>query len=202
MERIGGNQLDEREQNKMWLVRHLELIRQITLEDLRVAKTLCQPVFPPEYNILDHFIKLYNEALTTRLNEIIAVGLMDQEYVSMLSWIIQTYPGRELMGNEKLQIPKENIKPLLDAKTVENLEGQYVLNMKDNYVKWMRNTMNLEQEDWMKAQEPEKEIDRYYQTSAPKMIHQMIEENLQVAATISPELTNKVLIHQWVKWRI
>ena len=130
MERIEGNQLDEREQNKMWLVRHLELIRQITLEDLRVAKTLCQPVFPPEYNILDHFIKLYNEALTTRLNEIIAVGLMDQEYVSMLSWIIQTYPGKELMGNEKLQIPKESIQPLLDAKTVENLEEQYLLNMK------------------------------------------------------------------------
>ena len=192
VERIEGNQLDEREQNKMWLVRHLELIRQITLEDLRVAKSLCQPVFPPEYNIYEHFINLYNEALTNRLNEIIVMGLKDQEYVSILSWIIQTYPGKELMGNERLQLPKESIKPLLDTSTIEKLEEEYLSNMKDNYVNWMGNTMKLEKEDWMKQQEPEVS-DGTFHTSAPKMIYQMIEENLQVAATISPELTNKVL---------
>ena len=191
-ERIEGNQLDEREQNKMWLVRHLELIRQITLEDLRVAKSLCTPVFPPDYNIYDHFIKLYNEALTNRLSEIITMGLEGQEYVSMLSWIIQTYPGKELMGNDRLQIPKESLKPLLDVGTIEKLEEEYLSNMKDNYVNWMGNTMKLEKEDWMKQQEPEIS-DGTFQTSAPKMIYQMIEENLQVAATISSELTNKVL---------
>ena len=192
VERIEGNQLDEREQNKMWLVRHLELIRQITLEDLRVAKSLCQPVFPPEYNIYEHFISLYNEALANRLNEIIVMGLKDQEYVSILSWIIQTYPGKELMGNERLQLPKETIKPLLDIRTIDKLEEEYLSNMKDNYVNWMGNTMKLEKEDWMKQVEPEVS-DGTFHTSAPKMIYQMIEENLQVAATISTELTNKVL---------
>jgi exocyst complex component 3 len=192
VERIEGNQLDEREQNKMWLVRHLELMRQITLEDLRVAKSLCQPVFPPEYNIYEHFIELYNEALTNRLNEIITMGLKDQEYVSMLSWIIQTYPGKELMANERLQIAKDSIKPLLDSTTIEKLEEEYLSNMKDNYVNWMGNTMKLEKEDWMKDKEPEVS-DGAFHTSAPKMIYQMIEENLQVAATISAELTNKVL---------
>ena len=67
-ERIEGNQLDSREDNKMWLVRHLELIRMITLEDLRIAKSLCQPVFPPSYKILDHFISLYHEALSNRVS--------------------------------------------------------------------------------------------------------------------------------------
>lgn len=66
-ERIEGNQLDTREDNKMWLVRHLELIRLITLEDLRIAKSLCQPVFPPSYHILEHFILLYHEALSNRV---------------------------------------------------------------------------------------------------------------------------------------
>ena len=192
VERIEGNQLDEREQNKMWLVRHLELIRQITLEDLRVAKSLCVPVFPPEYNIYEHFISLYNEALTNRLNEIIVMGLKDQEYVSILSWIIQTYPGKELMGNDRLQLSKDSIKPLLDISTIEKLEEEYLSNMKDNYVNWMGNTMKLEKEDWMKEVEPEVS-DGTFHTSAPKMIYQMIEENLQVAATISNELTNKVL---------
>ncbi len=66
-ERIEGNQLEARDENKMWLVRHLELIRMITLEDLRIAKSLCQPAFPPHYQILDHFIELYHEALSNRV---------------------------------------------------------------------------------------------------------------------------------------
>ena len=55
-ERIEGNQLETRSENKMWLVRHLELIRMITMEDLQIVRSLCQPVFPPSYNILDHSI--------------------------------------------------------------------------------------------------------------------------------------------------
>ena len=96
------------------------------------------------------------------------------------------------MGNERLQIPKDSIRPLLDDKTIEQLEEEYLSKMKDNYANWMGNTMKLEKEDWMKQQEPEV-ADGAFHTSAPKMIYQMIEENLQVAATISPELTNKVL---------
>ena len=47
----------------MWLVVHLECIRIFTLEDLRIVKSLCQPVFPPKYEIMDHYIKLYNRAI-------------------------------------------------------------------------------------------------------------------------------------------
>ena len=68
-ERIEGNQLETRSENKMWLVRHLELIRMITMEDLKIVRSLCQPVFPPSYNILDHYIDLYHEALSTRVQK-------------------------------------------------------------------------------------------------------------------------------------
>ncbi len=67
-ERVEGNQLESREDNKMWLVRHLELIRKITMEDLRIAKSHCQPVFPPSYQILDQFLDLYHEALDNRVS--------------------------------------------------------------------------------------------------------------------------------------
>ena len=36
--RIEGSQLETRDQNKMWLVRHLEITRQIMIDDLRVVK--------------------------------------------------------------------------------------------------------------------------------------------------------------------
>ena len=155
----------------MWLVRHLELIRQITLEDLRVAKTLCQPVFPPSYDIMDYFIKIYNDALTNRLNEIITLGLQDQEFVTMLGWIIQTYPGPELMAHERLQIPPEKVPSLLTADTIDHLESQYLKNMAENYSKWMNNAMKLEVEDWYRERDPDPDSEGAFQTSTPKMIY-------------------------------
>ena len=193
-ERVEGNQLESREDNKMWLVRHLELIRIITLEDLRIAKALCQPVFPPSYGILEHFIGLYHDALRSRLLEIVHGGLEGQEYVTVLSWIVQTYPGKDLMASPSLGIPPDMVRPLLDAETIADLNKEYLDNMKKNYGDWMRNTLSQEVDDWKKEDDPETDSDGCFQTSAPIIIYQMIDENLQVAATISPELVNKVLV--------
>ena len=38
--RIEGNQMEDREGHKMWLVRHLEVTRQIMVDDLKVAKVI------------------------------------------------------------------------------------------------------------------------------------------------------------------
>jgi exocyst complex component 3 len=54
------------------------------------------------------------------------MGLEGQEYVSLLSWIIQTYPGQELMRNPSLGIPAEKVKPLLDNKVIDDLQAQYL----------------------------------------------------------------------------
>ncbi len=66
--------------------------------------------------------------------------------------------------------------------------------MHKNYSGWMRNTLSQEVEDWKKEEDPEVDNDGCFHTSAPIIIYQMIDENLQVAATISPELINKVLV--------
>ena len=44
VQRIEGNQIENREQDKMWLVRHLEVTRQLVIEDLRVVKVLTETV--------------------------------------------------------------------------------------------------------------------------------------------------------------
>ncbi|TRY62619.1 hypothetical protein TCAL_00416 [Tigriopus californicus] len=193
-ERIEGNQLETKTENKMWLVRHLELIRMITVEDLRIARTLCQPVFPPHYNIFDTYISMYHEALSTRLLEIIANGLEGHEYVTLLSWVIQTYPGKELMADPMLRIPEDKVSPLLDTATLENVQNEYLQNISANYEEWMRNTLSQEVEDWKKEIDPDMDNESCFHTSAPIIIYQMIDENLQVAATISPKLVNKVLV--------
>lgn len=59
-DRIEGNQFEERHENKMWLVRHLEVTRQIVLDDLRTVKTVCVPCFPPEYDIVERYGSVYS----------------------------------------------------------------------------------------------------------------------------------------------
>ena len=71
-------------------------------------------------NIHSHFFN-YN-----RLSEIIASGLQDQEYVTVLTWIIQTYPGEELMQSWNLQVSPALIKPLLEAEDIEKLQQAYL----------------------------------------------------------------------------
>ena len=56
--------------------------------------------------------------------EIIGSGLEGQEYVTVLSWVIQTYPGKELMADLSLGIPQSKVKPLLDADTVIRLQAR------------------------------------------------------------------------------
>lgn len=67
-QRIEGTRVDEREDNKLWLVRYLELTRQLILEDLRVVKTLCVPCFPPHYDIVNKYVNMYHTCLSSSVS--------------------------------------------------------------------------------------------------------------------------------------
>nr|CAI5864000.1 unnamed protein product [Callosobruchus analis] len=180
--KIEGTQVEEREDNKHWLIRYLELIRITLLEDLRVVKTLCMACFPPKYNILERYIYIYHNCLSVHLQEIIQNGLQGNEYITMLSWIMNTYP--DLIDHSKLP-------PLLPQAVIDSLEQEYLKNVENNYIEWMQNTLKSEKEEWKSSQEPQ--FDSYARTGAPIIIFQMIDQNLQVAKTMSEELTIKCL---------
>ena len=192
--KMEGNQLEDRDDNKMWLVRHLEVIRMVMLEDLRIAKNHLVPVFPPRYNIAQHCISLYHSVVSDRLQTILEEGLEGQEYVTVLQWVLNTYPGPELMGATSLNLEKNLVPPLLTEAAVDRLIARYLGNMRDNYNNWMTNTIKQEREDWGSDRDPEMDFDGFFHTSSPVIIYQMVDENLQVSATISPELVSKVLL--------
>ncbi|XP_018332170.1 exocyst complex component 3 [Agrilus planipennis] len=193
--RIEGTQVEERDDNKLWLVRYLELLRQLMLEDLRVVKTLCIPCFPPSYEILDRYIKMYHACLSRHLQEVIQNGLQGNEYVSLLSWVLNTYKGEELLGHPDLKESTENVGTLLPKTVLDDLQGQYLTNMKMNYNEWMQNTVTSEKQEWRSNKPPEEpRVDGYLRTATPIIIFQMIDQNLQVSKTISQEFTNQALL--------
>ncbi|GFY37592.1 exocyst complex component 3 [Trichonephila inaurata madagascariensis] len=84
---IEGNQFEDRSAHKMWLVTHLEMSRQIIVEDLRVVKSACVPCFPPKYQIFEEYVKMYHDCLSGHLQDLIGNSLEDNEYISLLTWI-------------------------------------------------------------------------------------------------------------------
>lgn len=194
-QKIEGTQVVERNDNKMWLVTYLELTRQLILEDLRVVKTLCGPCFPPKYDIVRKFVKMYHTSLSEHLNDIIANGLEGNEFVSLLGWTINTYTGNDLMKHPELNIDTSDLDPLLSTDKLNELQEKYLKNMSQNYDDWLKNTLESEKVDWWKELPSDGSTqDTYYHTAAPVIIFEMIEQNLQVTKTISNDLTAKALI--------
>ncbi|XP_055918920.1 exocyst complex component 3 [Eupeodes corollae] len=192
--RIEGSKVEERADNKLWLVRDLEITRQIILEDLRVVKSLCIPCFPPHYNIFNEYVKLYHQGLSDYLDGIAKGGLEGNEYVSLLSWVMNTYPGVELMSHPDLKVDVHSlIGPLLRADHLKSLEGEYLNNMRKNYQDWMSKACETEKQEWLSDSPPDQD-EQYYQSSAPVIIFQMIDQHLQVTNTIHVELTFKALV--------
>ncbi|XP_048480752.1 exocyst complex component 3 [Plutella xylostella] len=194
-QRIEGTRVDEREDNKLWLVRYLELTRQLIVEDLRVVKTLCAPCFPPHYHIVDKYVDMYHTSLSASLQDVVLSGLEGNEYVTLLSWVLNTYPGPELMRSPELNIDVATLPPLLSEEVMNKIEEEYLQKMASNYVSWMDKTLESERAEWGSDRAPEREPHTgAFHTHAPLIIFQMIDQNLQVTETISKEITFKALI--------
>nr|CAG4639889.1 EOG090X03GO [Daphnia pulex]SVE84774.1 EOG090X03GO [Daphnia pulex] len=189
VERIEGNQFEERADNKMWLVRHLEVTRLLIIEDLRVVKTLCAPCFPPHWDIVNQFYQKYHTSISKHLEEVIAAGLVGNEFVTLLSWVLQTYPGPELLRHQDVNIDPTSLGPILSDSTIEKLFQEYLSNMASNYNDWMQKTVDAEARDWRRPIVPESDGDGHYHTESI-----MVEQNLSVSRTISNELMMRALI--------
>ncbi|KAJ7395080.1 Exocyst complex component 3 [Pitangus sulphuratus] len=194
--RIEGTQADTRESDKMWLVRHLEIIRKYVLDDLLVAKTLLDQCFPPHYDIFNRLLNMYHQALATRMQELAAEDLEANEIVSLLTWVLNTYNSAEMMGNSELspEVDVNSLDPLLSQNVVDQLLSKYMSTLTSNIIGWLRKALETDKKDWIKETEPEADQDGYYQTTLPAIVFQMFEQNLQVAAQINEDLKTKVLL--------
>ncbi|XP_034272287.1 exocyst complex component 3 [Pantherophis guttatus] len=193
--RIEGTQADTRESDKMWLVRHLEIIRKYVLDDLLVAKNLMDQCFPPHYEIFKRLLCMYHQALSLRMQDLASEDLEANEIVSLLTWVLNTYKSEEMMGNLELapELEVNFLQPLLSQDVVNELLSTYMSTLTSNIIGWLRKALETDKKDWLKENEPEADQDGYYQTTLPAIVFQMFEQNLQVATQISEDLKIKVL---------
>ena len=189
----GGSLEDGRETDKMWLVRQLEVVRRTTLEDLRVTKHHLAPCCPPSYAIFQHMVGLYHEAVTRKILDIMDKGLEGNEYVSLLQWVVTVYPGKELLGSPALGLQPTLIPQLLSEQELEDLIAAYIAFLSDNFSTWLENSIRQETEDWRSDSPPDEDAEGAFYTAGPVLVFRMVQESLEVAATVSEELVQRCL---------
>lgn len=60
------------------------------------------------------------------MQDIIRNGIQGNEYVSILSWILNTYESPELMGHPDLKSSTENLGKLLPDDVLNKLQDEYL----------------------------------------------------------------------------
>lgn len=188
-ERISGNQSEGRTENKLWLIKHLDMIKVMMIQDLRVVKVACEPCFPPSYNIIQEMLKLYHRALRSQLLKLSQL-LEGNEYVHLLNWV-QSYP--QLLKSASLNVSDQTLDALLPEQSRQELIDKYIATIQKNYREWMTNTISREFKDWSSNTPPEDDNAGHYQTTTPVFIFQMIDQHLIVAETVDQSLENRVL---------
>uniref|UniRef100_A0A8C5GF70 Exocyst complex component 3 n=1 Tax=Gouania willdenowi TaxID=441366 RepID=A0A8C5GF70_GOUWI len=193
--RIEGTQSVTREEDKMWLVRLLEITRKYVLDDLIVVKNLMVQCFPPHYDTFNRFFGLYHNAVSSRVKELASEELEANEIVSLLTWVLNTYTSAEMMGHPELssECDINLLEPLLPQDVVGDLLSKYLKTVTSNITGWLRKALETDKKDWQRESEPEADQDGYYQTTLPAIVFQMFEQNLQVAAQINGEFREQVL---------
>lgn len=60
------------------------------------------------------------------MEEIATSGLEGNEYVTVLSWVMNTYPGIELMNHPDLRVDLSMVEPLIKPELLKDLEDKYL----------------------------------------------------------------------------
>ncbi|CAG0887870.1 unnamed protein product [Cyprideis torosa] len=188
-ERIEGQQIQNRDEEKMWLVVHLELLRKMLIEDLKVVKTLCIPVFPPYWNIIKTFTRMYHECLGRHLSVVISNEIVGNEHITLLEWILNAYP--QILN--QTDVHTADLGPLVDPTVIDKLKLDYVNFVQQNFSLWLPNTLTGCLKEWTSASPPQVDGQGYYRTQLPLLLQEMLKQNIDVSATISADVQLRVV---------
>lgn len=77
-------------------------------------------------SLLHLFVVFWSNLFCFQLQDVVQTGIEGNEYVTLLSWILNTYPGHELMGSLQLNIDVSKLPPLLSEEMMQKLQDEYL----------------------------------------------------------------------------
>ncbi|ULU07000.1 hypothetical protein L3Y34_018646 [Caenorhabditis briggsae] len=192
--RVDGNQLEDRSLNKAWLARYLEVCRNVIMDDLQSAKVAI-PCFPPDWQIYDRYVNMYHSAVCRKLREVASDRLEKSELVQLMSWI-KFYASEDMLGHPKLKINAQAIlqdSPVLTRSTLNSLCDQFVEMSREDLKLWLKNTVSHETLDWNKNVRPSEDNHGYFYTDLPNTVFGMLKDTVTLAKEVSVEVIPSII---------
>lgn len=207
-DRIDGCQVESREEQKMWLVRHLEMMRLNIVDDLITIKSQMTNCFPPSYDIDVFMCRRYHLLLGRHLRGLLgqaaagneathlpspddadATPLLTEEIVTILGWIDE-YEGASCLSDPRINLRVDELgERLLDEATIESLRRRFTHGTSEIIREWMHNAVQKELDDWREDKESEKRhigyVDQAVFTSITQTVVQIIDQNVRIAERVN-----------------
>lgn len=187
-DRIDACLKTERNHDKLWLVKHLEMMRLNIVDDFVCIKSSLLTCFPPSYEIDSFLCKKYHESLRSHISAIADGELLTEEIVNLLEWV-REYDGPHCLKNPRINLLSSQLgEPLLDEENVKKLRERYIHGTVVMIEDWMLNALKKEIEDWNTDKAPEtRHIGRTPQavfTSMTQTVVQIIDQNVLIGKRI------------------
>uniref|UniRef100_A0A915LBU3 Exocyst complex component Sec6 n=1 Tax=Romanomermis culicivorax TaxID=13658 RepID=A0A915LBU3_ROMCU len=195
-DRIEKNLMEDRNVNKQWMARFLELCRLSIPQDLRVIKSGCESCFPPEWNIYQRMIEYYHSALVDKFRELAGETKEKNEIIQLLSWL-RVYASPEMLGHPYLGIDVDKLlvdEPLLSRRTIGELVSKFVELTECDLKEWLEKALTQEKDAWYAEHLPDGDASGFYYTSLPSILFPMIEDQVQLAKEINPEIIPHIVM--------
>ncbi|XP_073494461.1 exocyst complex component 3-like protein 4 isoform X1 [Phyllobates terribilis] len=150
-----------KDEEKGWLMTHLETLKSTTMEDLKKVKNSLRALYPEEYDVCGTYVRSYQDALTSHLqkNLLPAASEFSQLY-GLLDWIMNQYESDKFMGNPELhkEINPFSLRPLLEGEGLEKLKKDYNRTLQETIRTYLNNIIEMEKKNWENGEEVEKLI--------------------------------------------
>lgn len=135
------------------------------------------PLFPPDYEVYNLYMREYHKALNATLKQII-----EQDPEATVLLVVHQWIKEYKKSMKELGVPPELMEPpLLDGKEQSLIEDYLALIIK-KLDEWTANLMKTELDEFVKREEPpELDADGMYGTQGAVILFQMVNQQVDVA---------------------
>ncbi|KAL4656362.1 tumor necrosis factor alpha-induced protein 2-like isoform X2 [Arapaima gigas] len=125
-------------------------------DDLKKVVRDVRDQYPKEFDICNHYARLYHQAFSAHLMMITEFGLDVEDLIYVLCWVHSHYPNDVLNSKElKEDINGEVLGYLLPADVLKPLEEQYFSYKESILMTWTSNALKNEEDSSLKGNLPD-----------------------------------------------
>ncbi|XP_048474143.1 exocyst complex component 3 [Rhincodon typus] len=170
------------------MAQRLRSLKEQVTNDLIFIRKNQVAAYPKDYDAFNVYVNSYHEVVSSCLAEMAQNDLEIQQLYSFLQWCHNDYI-RDVIGHEELaaHVRKQQLKPLLPAETMQQLEDKCIALVKAQITKSMDEELIAEKDKWQQGADT-------YQSELPNRLIQILTDHVVNSGAVTQELGARVTL--------